>query len=149
MSARKANDILHKHGTAEDPKTRTRKRTRNQRYAGGSESDDDGVNSSGSEHKSFAFIAEGTEAYKALLLSSRLRFARYFALIYEEEINEILVKVLGKPILKEESADSYDHAYEKVKRWGRQWQHETLCSITKHVRVNYLMKPAGSFKTRG
>jgi len=53
--------------------------------------------------------------------------------MYEEEINDILVKVLGKTILKEEPADSYDHAYEKIKRWGRQWQHEILQALTKHV----------------
>lgn len=136
MSAKKANDILQKaNSSGGDGKTRTRKRNRRQRYEGEETTNSETDASEDLNEAKSSFIAEGTEAYKALLLASRLRFARYFALIYEDEINEILVKVLGKNILKEESADSYDHAYEKVKRWGRQWQHEILRALTRHVQA--------------
>lgn len=67
------------------------------------------------------------------MLLSRLHFALKFALVFETDINEILIKVLGPVIIKKQAADSYDHAYEKVKRWGRQWQHEILRALTKHV----------------
>lgn len=68
------------------------------------------------------------------MLQCRLHFARHCALIFETDINTLLVKVLGPSIIKRESADLYDQAYEKVKRWGRQWQHEILSALTQHVK---------------
>lgn len=67
------------------------------------------------------------------MLKCRLHFARHFALIFEKHINNLLTSVLGPSIIKKESADAYDYSYEKVKRWGRQWQHKIISALTKHV----------------
>lgn len=93
----------------------------------------DSSSDSASSETRASFLVEGSEEYKALMQKSRLHFARHFSLLYERDINSILIEVLGKNIVKRQAADSYDNTYEKVKRWGRQWQHEIVKGLTKHV----------------
>lgn len=139
ITARQAQRILAQHAKPDNPAVRTRKRTRKQRYENEDENNRDEneesneEESGNSDNNGRAFLVKGSEEYKELMLLSRLRFARHFALIYEKDINEILIKVLGKNITKRQAADSYDNTYEKVKRWGRQWEHEIVKALTTHV----------------